>query len=145
MIMAAGLRAIAKAVGNPPEPKVCAPVLDLTDERGVETGSWQGYLGTARRKGRQKTNQTYSYRATSRLYRPGCLGKLPAGSRPGRGGRAQRRHRQQCPGFTQPMPRPRPRNGGLPIHPDVAAEEAKGSSEGVSREAQTARPSVKWT
>jgi len=34
VIMAAGLRAIAKAVGNPPEPKVRAPVLDPTDEGG---------------------------------------------------------------------------------------------------------------
>jgi hypothetical protein len=35
----------------------------------VETGLGQGYLGTARRKGRQQTNQTYCYRATSLLYR----------------------------------------------------------------------------
>jgi hypothetical protein len=39
------------------------------DERGVETGLWQGYLGTAKRKGRQQTNRTYCYRATFRLYR----------------------------------------------------------------------------
>jgi len=40
------------------------------DERGVETGLLPGYLGSARRKGRQQTNQAYYYRATSRLY---CL------------------------------------------------------------------------
>src|SRR5450755_4691453 len=39
------------------------------DERGVETELWRGYSGTARRKGRQQTNQTYCHRATSRLYR----------------------------------------------------------------------------
>ncbi len=54
---------------NPTEPKVRAPDLDPTDERGVETGLWLGYLGTARRKGRQQTNQPYGYRARSRLYR----------------------------------------------------------------------------
>jgi hypothetical protein len=35
----------------------------------VETELRRGYLGTARRKGRQQTNQTYGHRATSRLYR----------------------------------------------------------------------------
>ncbi len=40
--MAAGLRAIAKAVGDPPAPKVGAPVLDPTDERGVETEPGSG-------------------------------------------------------------------------------------------------------
>jgi hypothetical protein len=40
------------------------------DERDVETELWQGYLGTARRKGRQQTTRTYDHRATSRLYRP---------------------------------------------------------------------------
>jgi helicase len=35
----------------------------------VETELWSGYLGTARRKGRQQTNRTYRHRATSRLYR----------------------------------------------------------------------------
>jgi hypothetical protein len=35
--MAAGLRATAKAVDLPPEPKVRAPVLDPTDEKDVET------------------------------------------------------------------------------------------------------------
>jgi len=39
------------------------------DERGVETELRRGYSGTARRKGRQQTTQTYCYRATSRLYR----------------------------------------------------------------------------
>ena len=29
---------------------------------------WQGYSGTARRKGRQQTNQPYRHRATSLLY-----------------------------------------------------------------------------
>jgi len=40
--MAAGLRTTAKAVDNPPEPKVGAPVLDPTDERDVETEPWSG-------------------------------------------------------------------------------------------------------
>ena len=35
----------------------------------METELWHGYLGTAGRKGRQQTNQTYGHRATSRLYR----------------------------------------------------------------------------
>ena len=35
----------------------------------METGLRQGYLGTARRKGRQQTHPAYCYRATSRLYR----------------------------------------------------------------------------
>ncbi len=35
----------------------------------METGLRPGYLGTAKRKGRQQTNQTYCYRATSLLYR----------------------------------------------------------------------------
>jgi hypothetical protein len=39
------------------------------DERDVESELRRGYLGTARRKGRQQTNQTYDHRATSRLYR----------------------------------------------------------------------------
>jgi len=34
---------MTKVMDKPPEPKVCAPVLDPTDERGVETGLWQGY------------------------------------------------------------------------------------------------------
>jgi hypothetical protein len=38
------------------------------DERDVETGLRQGYVGTVRRKRRQQTSQTYCYRATSRLY-----------------------------------------------------------------------------
>jgi hypothetical protein len=38
------------------------------DERDVETEPWTGYLGTAKRKGRQQTFRTYSHRATSRLY-----------------------------------------------------------------------------
>jgi hypothetical protein len=45
-----------------------APVLDPTDERDVETELRQGYLGTARRKGRQQTSRTYDPRAASRLY-----------------------------------------------------------------------------
>ena len=39
------------------------------DERGLETEPRRGYSGTARRKGRQRTNQPYCRRATSRLYR----------------------------------------------------------------------------
>ena len=35
----------------------------------METELGSGHLGTARRKGRQQTNQTYCHRATSRLYR----------------------------------------------------------------------------
>ena len=34
----------------------------------METELWRGYSGTARRKGRQQTNQTYRHRATSLLY-----------------------------------------------------------------------------
>jgi hypothetical protein len=34
----------------------------------VETELRFGYLGTAKRKGRQQTTQTYDHRATSRLY-----------------------------------------------------------------------------
>jgi hypothetical protein len=44
--MAAGLRASAKALGQPPEPNVGAPVLDPTDERDVECAG-----RPARRKG----------------------------------------------------------------------------------------------
>ena len=36
--MGAGLRPRAKAMDEPPDPTVRAPVLDPTDERGVETG-----------------------------------------------------------------------------------------------------------
>src|SRR5512135_1704754 len=36
--MGAGLRPEAKAADEPPDPTVRAPVLDPTDERGVETG-----------------------------------------------------------------------------------------------------------
>jgi hypothetical protein len=43
------------------------------DERDVETGLRQGYVGTVRRKRRQQTSQTYCYRATSRLYRAPTL------------------------------------------------------------------------
>ena len=39
------------------------------DEGDVETGLWQGYSGTVRRKRRQQTSQTYCYRATFLLYR----------------------------------------------------------------------------
>ena len=39
------------------------------DERDVETELRRGYSGTARRKGRQQTNQTYRHRATFRVYR----------------------------------------------------------------------------
>ena len=67
--MAAGLRANAKALDHPPAPKVGAPVLDPTDERDVETELRRGYSGTARRKGRRQTNQTYCHRATSLLYK----------------------------------------------------------------------------
>src|SRR5664280_1426917 len=38
------------------------------DPVGVETELRQGYLGTARRKGRQQTNRTYRHRATLLLY-----------------------------------------------------------------------------
>ena len=41
----------------------------------METGLRPGYLGTAKRKGRQQTNQTYCYRATSLLYL-GCVKTL---------------------------------------------------------------------
>jgi hypothetical protein len=47
------------------------------DERDVETGLRQGYVGTVRRKRRQQTSQTYCYRATSRLYRQNLYGKTP--------------------------------------------------------------------
>jgi hypothetical protein len=40
--MAAGLRASAKALEQPPEPTVGAPVPDPTDERDVETEPWSG-------------------------------------------------------------------------------------------------------
>ena len=43
----------------------------------METGLRLGYLGTARRKGRKQTNQTYCYRATSLLYRKYAYGMLP--------------------------------------------------------------------
>jgi len=39
----AGLRAKAKALEEPPDPKVCAPALDPTDEG--EQGKRSGYLG----------------------------------------------------------------------------------------------------
>src|SRR5450755_4716827 len=38
------------------------------DPVDVETELGRGYLGTARRKGRQQTTRTYDHRATSRLY-----------------------------------------------------------------------------
>ena len=48
------------------------------DEREVETELWRGYSGTARRKRRQQTTQTYGHRATSRLYLlPGHDSKAP--------------------------------------------------------------------
>ena len=40
--MVAGLRASAKALGQPPEPNAGAPVLDPTDERDVETEPGSG-------------------------------------------------------------------------------------------------------
>jgi len=43
--MGAGLRPEAKAEDEPPDPTVRAPVLDPTDERGVETG--QGWASEA--------------------------------------------------------------------------------------------------
>src|SRR5262249_45666367 len=49
------------------------------DERDVETEPRLGYLGTARRKGRQQITRTYRHRATSRLYRP--IGPLPGQNR----------------------------------------------------------------
>jgi hypothetical protein len=42
-MMVAGLRPMMKVMDKPPEPKVRAPDLDPTDERGVETGLRQGY------------------------------------------------------------------------------------------------------
>src|SRR5450755_2709480 len=39
------------------------------DPVDVGTELWRGYSGTARRKGRQQTNQPYDHRATSRLYK----------------------------------------------------------------------------
>jgi hypothetical protein len=59
--MVAGLRAMAKAVETPPEPKVRAPVLDPADELKL--------LRHRRRKGRQQIGCTLGRRATSRLYR----------------------------------------------------------------------------
>lgn len=60
--------------GDPsPQPLSASPIGRRFDARGVETGLWQGYLGTTRRKGRKQTNQTYCYRATSRLYRKHIL------------------------------------------------------------------------
>ena len=41
-MMAAGLRATAKAVEHPPEPKVGAPVLDPTVNGCSGFGSWVG-------------------------------------------------------------------------------------------------------
>src|ERR1022692_903975 len=38
------------------------------DPVDVGTELWRGYSGTARRKGRQQTNQPYDHRATSRLH-----------------------------------------------------------------------------
>jgi hypothetical protein len=38
VMMAAGLRAIAKAMGNPPEPKIGAPVPDPTVQRPIGSG-----------------------------------------------------------------------------------------------------------
>jgi hypothetical protein len=43
-------------------------------------GLWQGYLGTAKRKGRQQTHPVYCYRATFRLYREAT--DLPSGLSP---------------------------------------------------------------
>lgn len=54
----------------------------------METGLWPGYLGTAKRKGRKQTNQTYGYRATLLLYRTpdhqGDRGGLPGFGQSGR-------------------------------------------------------------
>jgi hypothetical protein len=58
VMMVAGLRPMTKVMDKSPEPKVRAPVLDPTDERGVETGLWLDYLGTARRKGRKQISLT---------------------------------------------------------------------------------------
>jgi len=67
--MVAGLRASAKVLESPPGPTARAPVLDPTEERGVETGLGQRYWGTAGPKGRQQTSAAYGYRATSGFYR----------------------------------------------------------------------------
>jgi len=67
--MAAGLRASAKALEHPPEPKVGAPDFDPTDEQEVETGSCFDHRSTANRKGQQQSRQGYNCRVTSRLYR----------------------------------------------------------------------------
>ena len=55
--------------GNAGGGKSCPRAGDLHvrfDERDVETGLRPGYWRTAKRKGRQQTNRTYCYRATSR-------------------------------------------------------------------------------
>jgi hypothetical protein len=49
------------------------------DERDVETELRHGYSGTASRKGRQQTTQTYCHRATSRLYRTETCGIAKTG------------------------------------------------------------------
>jgi hypothetical protein len=67
----------------------------LFDERDVETESGSGYLGTARRKGRQQTNQTYDHRATSRLYQLTGLRQLRGRAPAGTGRRQRRVDRQQ--------------------------------------------------
>ena len=48
----AGLRPRAKAMDEPPDPTVRAPVLDPTDERGVETGrGWDNEAPATERAG----------------------------------------------------------------------------------------------
>ena len=50
--MGAGLRPEAKAEDEPPDPTVRAPVLDPTDERGVETGrGWDNEAPATARAG----------------------------------------------------------------------------------------------
>ena len=68
--MGAGLRPKAKGLDKPPDPTVRAPVLDPTDERGVEPGHGRdGGTPAYERAGQQgKTNFDLNYRATPRLY-----------------------------------------------------------------------------
>ena len=61
----------------------------------METELRRGYLGTARRKGRQQTNRTYCHRATSRLYKPNVVKETlgPEQARPHPHGQSSREPR----------------------------------------------------
>jgi hypothetical protein len=60
-----GSRERVTAPGDPVRGRFLAP----GDPVDVETELRPGYLGTARRKGRQQITWTYRHRATSRLYK----------------------------------------------------------------------------